>query len=630
MIRCALVATVCLLAPPLAALPDPYEEIETEGDDPDDEAPDAIEVVVEGKISEPAHASLDHHESRHLPGALGDPFRAIEILPGVVPAVSGLPFFFVRGAPPGNMGYFLDGVRVPYLFHVLGGPAVIHPKLIERVDLYQGGYPARYGRYAGAILSATTVEPRSDWHGEGQLRLIDAGGLAEGGFANGRGTVLLAGRYSYTAAIFSLISPDVTLDYRDFQARVSYDVTDRDRLSVFAFGAYDKYLQEDAETQSSNYGAEFYRVDTRYDVRLERGGKLRAAVTTGYDRSSLKYDRTTQDVVVGSRVHLYQPVSRSVALDLGFELQHDRYEFDDPHQVPDRYRELFRGRTEAAASTWLGVDYRPAAGVVVSPGIRVDGFLSDGDKAIGIDPRLRMTVSPFERVRILSALGVAHQPPAYLLPIPGLSPTGLDEGLQTALQASTGVEVDLPWSMTALVSVFDNVFLDMTDVAGSGAAFDQPEVLLRTMGSGKGVELSLRRSLSHRIGGFLSYTLSRTTRSHDNQHYPAAFDRTHVFSAALGFDFGSGWLGGTRFSYYSGTPHFYEVGEVALIEDTVIRDPDLYRLDVRFEKKWLLTDRAWLSLVLEVVNATLQSQVVDSERLVPVTLPSLGLEGGYD
>lgn len=48
------------------------------------------------------------------------------------------PFFYVRGAPPGNLGYFIDGVRVPYLFRIGFGPSVIHPGLVERVELYPG------------------------------------------------------------------------------------------------------------------------------------------------------------------------------------------------------------------------------------------------------------------------------------------------------------------------------------------------------------------------------------------------------------------------------------------------------------------------------------------------------------
>jgi TonB family protein len=159
------------------------------------------DVYVYGAKAPQGATELGRAEVRQLPGAFGDPFRALDALPGVTPIVSGLPFFYVRGAPPGNVGYFLDGVKVPYLFHVGFGPSVLHPGMIDRVDLYPGGYPAQYGRFAGAIVAAETTEPRTDPHGEANIRVFDVGALAESGFADGRGTALVAGRYSYTAAI---------------------------------------------------------------------------------------------------------------------------------------------------------------------------------------------------------------------------------------------------------------------------------------------------------------------------------------------------------------------------------------------------------------------------------------------
>ncbi len=91
-------------------------------------APGFEEVTVRGARADPSRTvSLSRAEVREIPGTFGDPFRAIEIMPGVTPIVSGLPFFFVRGAPPGDVGYFLDGIRVPYLFHVGAGPSVVHP-----------------------------------------------------------------------------------------------------------------------------------------------------------------------------------------------------------------------------------------------------------------------------------------------------------------------------------------------------------------------------------------------------------------------------------------------------------------------------------------------------------------------
>jgi len=78
---------------------------------------------------------LTRADERELPGAFGDAFRALEALPGVTPITSGLPYFFVRGAPPGNTGYFIDGVSIPTLYHAAVGPSVIHPAFIENVEV---------------------------------------------------------------------------------------------------------------------------------------------------------------------------------------------------------------------------------------------------------------------------------------------------------------------------------------------------------------------------------------------------------------------------------------------------------------------------------------------------------------
>jgi hypothetical protein len=69
------------------------------------------------------------------------------------------------------------------------------------------------------------------------------------------------------------------------------------------------------------------------------------------------------------------------------------------------------------------------------------------------------------------------------------------------------------------------------------------------------------------------------------------------------------------------------------------RAPPFFRLDIRLEKRWLRgTSGAWVAFVLEVLNASLQKEVVDYEcdsvtcqkdEIGPVTIPSLGLEGAF-
>jgi outer membrane receptor protein involved in Fe transport len=234
--------------------------------------------LVRGERHPPGVTTLTRVEVRQLPGAFGDPFRAIEALPGVTPIVSGIPFFYVRGAPPGNVGYFLDGIRVPYLYHVALGPAVIHPGMVERVDLYPGGFPAQFGRYSGGIVAAETTAPTPELHGEGNVRLFDLGALAETGFADGKGTALLAGRYSYTAGLLSVIAKDVTVGYRDYEARVTYDATPDDRFTLFTFGAFDLLGQTQNNIFNLLFASEFYRLDLRHDHRQVRHRRAEAEV----------------------------------------------------------------------------------------------------------------------------------------------------------------------------------------------------------------------------------------------------------------------------------------------------------------------------------------------------------------
>lgn len=602
-----------------------------------DPIPDVLEVTVEGIKHPPSVTSLTRAEVRQLPGAFGDPFRAIEIMPGVTPIVSGLPFFYVRGAPPGNVGYFLDGVRVPYLFHAAAGPSVVHPGIVDRVDLYAGGYPAKYGRYAGAIVSAETTEPRTDWHGEGNVRLVDVGALVEGGFADDKATALVGGRYSYTAALFSLISPDITLDYRDYQARVTYDVTDRDRLTLFSFGAFDYLSQTENDIETVLFGSEFYRVDGRYDARLPGGGKLRAAATFGYDQTRIADGRNTRDVSFGTRFDITQPVGDHVVLRGGFDVQHDLYSAadrlyadpDDP--ATEDYNNLFPPRADAAGGAWVDAVIQITPRFAITPGVRFDVFHSNGETAYSADPRLAVVVAVTKGVRLLHALGMAHQAPAFIVPVPGLAVASLQGGLQRSLQAAAGVEVDLPLSTTASVTLFDSVFLDMTDTIGVRPSGNDLTQIPRSLGGAKGVEVYLRRSLSSRIGGFLAYTFSRSTRTIDGYTFPAAFDRAHVFHSALSFDMGRGWRSGTRFSIYSGPPLL--AAPTGFPEQyrpfDPERDPVFYRLDFRLEKRWKIADTGWISFVLEMVNATLNTETINGNEVGPVTIPSIGAEGGF-
>jgi hypothetical protein len=657
-------------------------------------APRATEILVRGERAEPSRtATLSRAEVRQIPGTFGDPFRAIEIMPGVTPIVSGLPFFFVRGAPPGNVGYYLDGIRVPLLFHVGIGPSVIHPGLIDRVDLYPGGYPARFGRFSGGIVAGETLGPVPKLHGEYNARAFDAGALVEAPFAEGRGTFMAGGRYSYTAALLSLLSSDTRLDYWDYQARATYDVTDRDRVSVFSFGSYD-YLAQYTPTQTLTlFSTEFHRVDVRYDRRLDENGTLRLAVTGGLDRSQVPGDQFVRDRSLGTRSEIQYRLSSKALLRAGTDAHLNVYDVETNalNLIPssERVAALFRSRPDVALGARADVVLGVTDNLEITPGLRVDFFGSSGNTATGFDPRLstRLTISP--RVALLSSMGIAHQPPAFVVPVPGFQPGGLRGGLQRALQESAGLEFDLGENTTLTTTAFHNAFFNMNDPLGTtepifsgcppgsfptgsiagdrggqpmgagsclrriepgkigpdrsggpGDGADSPgaearanAVLVRTMGTAYGLEIFLKRRLTSRIGGFFSYTLSRSIRSFERRQFVATFDRTHVINAALAYNLGRNWRAGTRVTFYTGLPKAPDP-----TDPTSTRLPPFFRVDVRLEKRWQLGEKTWISVVAEWMNATLSKEAVSTQcnlggctamEIGPVTIPSLGVEGGF-
>ncbi len=68
---------------------------------PPNPAPRPDEVRVRGAREPGRTVSLSRTEVRQIPGAFGDPFRAVEVMPGVTPIVSGLPFFYGKPATHG-------------------------------------------------------------------------------------------------------------------------------------------------------------------------------------------------------------------------------------------------------------------------------------------------------------------------------------------------------------------------------------------------------------------------------------------------------------------------------------------------------------------------------------------------
>ncbi|HVZ75014.1 MAG TPA: Plug domain-containing protein [Polyangia bacterium] len=251
-----------------------------------DDAP-RYETTVRG-VTTRQEFRLQGDELVHTAGTLGDPFRAVESLPGVSAVAWPAPVYAVRGGNPGNTGFLLDDLRVPTLFHFALGPSVIHPYFFEGLDFWSGGAPARYGRYVAGLVAARTREAPDDMvHATVDVRLFDAGAMVTSPLPGG-GSVAAAARYSYTGTVVGLFDSSVKLSYWDYQLRADRPVGAW-RLTLLAFGSSDVL----STTSSLNgLALEFHRVKLRAEAPLA-GGRFFASVGAGTDHSNVPLDQTT-------------------------------------------------------------------------------------------------------------------------------------------------------------------------------------------------------------------------------------------------------------------------------------------------------------------------------------------------
>lgn len=636
---------------------------------------------------------LEGREIHEVPGTRGDPLSVVTTLPGVSRLAGFLPYIVVRGAAPGNTGYYLDGARVPILYHVAIGPSVIHPYFIEGVDFYPGGAPVRLGRFTAGLVEGTTRPARRDRvHGEVDVRITDAGALVEVPISRPvldrncrrtkkrrecekgapRGALTLAGRYSYTAGVLSIVQSTARIQFWDYQARFDHDLGPRARYTAFAYGSYDDIGQRatDSSPAATFLRFSFHRFDNRVRQRLRNGGTATYAVVLGLDTSGLE-NAFNREYRVAPRVDYRIPTKRkalSIGLGLDTEFQFFRLETpsaEDENVLDANLGLLFNDRFVSATGGYAELIF-DKGNVQVRPGMRMDFYAQVGrspyvlstqqvTSAFGFDPRLLMRERVGERWVLKQAVGLYHQPPTFPIPVPAIESFGFERGLQRNAQASFGYEfAAVPGLLNVEQEAYVGYLSNLQDYEVEQDSEDNPlneleDVISSVTGWTYGLETLVKLDPQLRVFGWVAYTLSRATRDFEvGGRAPANWDQRHILNMVLGYRISQKWNAGGRIHYHTGRP-WTARDETGTMADALrtrrnsSRLPSYFQFDVRVERIW--TWPTWqLSASLDVANATYARETFacttgspDSEReTVACTpngfryiIPSLGLRARW-
>jgi hypothetical protein len=89
-----------------------------------------------------------------LPSITGEPdiLKAFQLMPGIQSGSEGHNGLFVRGGTPDQNLFLLDDVPLYNVSHLGGLYSVFDPSMVKSVDLYKGGFPARYGGRTSSVV----------------------------------------------------------------------------------------------------------------------------------------------------------------------------------------------------------------------------------------------------------------------------------------------------------------------------------------------------------------------------------------------------------------------------------------------------------------------------------------------
>jgi TonB family protein len=601
----------------------------------------AYETVVEApkRGEEVTRHTLSQPELTSVPGTFGDPLRVIQNLPGVARSPYGLGLLLIRGASPQDSGVYIDGHRVPLLYHFAGGPSILTPDLIEKIDFYPGGFGVRYGRATAGVVDVSTrgkSEPRL--HGAVDVDFLDAGGTIEAPLGGGWSGAVAA-RRSYIDTLLPAVLPDNETSaapvYWDYQARVQRELPRGERLALFAFGSSDtlEVVSSAPDAGSLDLGTRimFHRLLGTWSRPLGKWS-WRLSPSYGYDSVRFRAGEIAargSAHVLGLRQDLSGTLHSALTLAMGVdvELRFDGIDFNVP--VPPERRtygltkrpivNVSRTLTNLGTAGYLEALIDAAPNVRIVPGLRFDWFHYSATDKTSFDPRLVVRVGLGPRTTLKGGAGIFHQPP---------TPVQLDSQfgnprlpLIWAEQYHLGVEQ----SIAEALSFDTTLYYQRRHGVPVGSSRQMPDGGLERYapdgrGRGYGIEMLLKHRPTENFFGWIAYTLSRSEarRRYSGEgsppgtpYRPTEFDQTHNLILVASRQLGAGWEVGTRFRLVTGIPETEVLGAVLDVdygdwdpvygEPNAIRRQTFHQLDLRGERTFTF-DTWLLSLYLDIQN----------------------------
>ena len=206
------------------------------------------EVIVEGERLPPTISRKDIRGSEliRIPGVGNDALKGLTTLPSIGVPNDYFGILYIRGSDPGSNLYYFDRTPLGYPFHWGGLLSTVSSEVIDKIDVYAGGYGAEFGLDSQAVLdihSRDSLEERTS--GKFNLNILYSEGMLERRIGD-EGYLSIAGRRSYIDLIVGRFIDGQQFPYfSDYQLKFAYPLGEKHHLTLNSFAATDHFHVEE-------------------------------------------------------------------------------------------------------------------------------------------------------------------------------------------------------------------------------------------------------------------------------------------------------------------------------------------------------------------------------------------------
>ncbi len=209
------------------------------------------EITVEGRNAVQAGVfQITPEQAQDIPAPMRDALRALRVLPGVASNNELSNQFSVRGGGFNENLFYINGFEIFLPFRPRTGEqeglSLINADLSQRLTLYSGGFPVRYGGKLSSAVEAEYIKPQ---RGAGKLTgsayasLLDFGASASSSALNGRLGWLMGVRKARARRFFETqdLQGEYQPDFTDIQGYVGYEFARGHELEVLGMYAENEF-----------------------------------------------------------------------------------------------------------------------------------------------------------------------------------------------------------------------------------------------------------------------------------------------------------------------------------------------------------------------------------------------------